>query len=43
MNIVITGKELKATEAIKEYVEKKLERIERYFEGEEINANTTAF
>jgi len=39
MNIVITGKELKATEAIKEYVEKKLERIERYFEGEEINAS----
>ena len=26
MNIVITGKELKATEAIKEYVEKKLEK-----------------
>ena len=41
MNIVITGKELKATEAIKEYVEKKLERIERYFEGEEINASVT--
>ena len=41
MNIVITGKELKATEAIKEYVEKKLERIERYFEGEEINATVT--
>lgn len=39
MNIVITGKELKATEAIKEYVEKKLERIEKYFEGEEINAS----
>ena len=39
MNIVITGKELKATEAIKDYVEKKLERIERYFEGEEINAS----
>ena len=39
MNIVITGKELKATEAIKEYVERKLERIERYFEGEEINAS----
>ncbi len=36
MNIVITGKDLKATEAIKEYVEKKLERIEKYFEGEEI-------
>ena len=41
MNIVITGKELKATEAIKEYVEKKLERIERYFEGEEVNASVT--
>ena len=41
MNIVITGKELKATEAIKDYVEKKLERIERYFEGEEINASVT--
>ena len=41
MNIVITGKELKATEAIKEYVEKKLERIERYFEGDEINASVT--
>lgn len=39
MNIVITGKELKATDAIKEYVEKKLERIEKYFEGEEINAS----
>ena len=39
MNILITGKELKATDAIKEYVEKKLERIERYFEGEEINAS----
>ena len=39
MNIVITGKEVKATEAIKEYVEKKLERIERYFEGEEINVS----
>lgn len=39
MNIVITGKELKATEAIKEYVGKKLERIERYFEGEEIDVS----
>ena len=36
MNITITGKDLKATEAIKDYVEKKLERIEKYFEGEEI-------
>jgi len=39
MNIVITGKELKATEAIKDYVEKKLERIERYFEGAEIDVS----
>ena len=39
MNIVITGKDLKATEAIKDYVEKKLERIERYFEGEEIKVS----
>ena len=38
MKIVITGKDLKATDAIKDYVGKKLERIERYFEGEEINA-----
>ena len=37
MNIVITGKELKATEAIKEYVEKKLERIEKYFLGDQID------
>jgi len=41
MNIVITGKDLKATEAIKDYVERKLERIERYFEGEEINVSVT--
>lgn len=39
MNIVITGKELKATEAIKDYVNKKLERIEKYFEGEEIDVS----
>lgn len=39
MNIIITGKDLKATEAIKEYVGKKLERIEKYFEGEEINVS----
>ena len=39
MNVKITGKELKATEAIKEYVGKKLERIERYFEGEEIDVS----
>lgn len=41
MNIKILGKELTATEAIKEYVEKKLERIEKYFEGENINVTVT--
>ena len=39
MNIVITGKDLKATEAIKEYANKKLERIEKYFGEEEINVS----
>lgn len=34
MNIKITGKDLKATEAIKEYAEKKAERFEKYFEDE---------
>ena len=40
MNIKITGKDLKATDAIKEYVEKKLERIEKYFD-EEFDVNVT--
>ena len=34
MTIKITGKEVKATEAIKDYLEKKLERIQKYFEDE---------
>ena len=34
INITITGKEVKATEAIKEYVEKKMERVERYFDSD---------
>lgn len=34
MSTKITGKELKATEAIKDYVDKKLERIEKYFDEE---------
>lgn len=41
MNITITGKELKATEAIKDYVEKKLTRIEKYFSEDEITVNVT--
>lgn len=35
MKIKITGKELKITEAINDYVEKKLERIDKYFEESE--------
>ena len=31
MKIKITGKELKITEAINDYVEKKLDRIDKYF------------
>ena len=41
MNITITGKELKATEAIKDYVEKKLARIEKYFGDEAIDVTVT--
>lgn len=40
MSTKITGKELKATEAIKDYVDKKLERIEKYFD-EELDTNVT--
>ncbi len=40
MNIKITGKDLKATDAIKDYVEKKLERIQKYFD-EEFDVNVT--
>lgn len=41
LNITITGKEIKATEAIKEYSEKKLGRVEKYFGDEEIDVNVT--
>ncbi len=41
MNITITGKELKATEAIKDYAEKKLTRIEKYFGDETIDVTVT--
>ena len=40
MNIKITGKDLKVTQAIKEYVEKKAERLVKYF-GEEISITLT--
>ena len=35
MKIKITGKELKITEAMNDYVEKKLDRIDKYFEDAE--------
>ena len=34
MNVKITGRDVKATEAIKEYSEKKSERLQKYFEGD---------
>ena len=40
MNIIISGKDLKATEAIKEYAEKKMERIVKYF-GDDFDVNLT--
>ena len=41
MNITITGKEIKATEAIKDYAEKKLTRIEKYFAEESFDVTVT--
>lgn len=40
MNIKIVGKELKATDAIKDYIEKKSEKLEKYF-GDEFEVTTT--
>jgi putative sigma-54 modulation protein len=40
MEIKITGKDLKVTEAIKDYVEKKVERLVKYF-GEDFSVNAT--
>ena len=40
MNIKITSKELEATEAIKDYIEKKAVRLVKYF-GEEFDVNAT--
>ena len=41
MNIKITSRDLAATDAIKSYVEEKIERLEKYFEGEDINVFAT--
>ena len=40
MNIKITSKELEATEAIKDYIEKKAERLVKYF-GDDFDVNVT--
>ena len=40
MNIKITGKDVKATDAIKDYLEKKLERVQKYFD-EDIDVTLT--
>ncbi len=39
MNLTITDKELKATDAIKDYVEKKMPRIEKYFGEDDFDVN----
>lgn len=44
MKITITGKDLKATDAIKDYAERKLERVAKYFEEEnegDVEVNVT--
>ena len=41
MNIKVTGKDMQVTDAINDYAEKKLERIEKYFEGEDGNVTVT--
>lgn len=40
MNVKVTGKDMKVTDAIIDYSEKKLERVEKYFD-EEVNATVT--
>ena len=42
MKVKIIGKELKITEAINDYVEKKLDRIEKYFEDAEADVTLKA-
>lgn len=40
MNVKVTGKDIKVTDAIIDYAEKKLERVEKYFD-EEVSATVT--
>ena len=42
MEIKILGKELKVTEAINDYIEKKLDRIDKYFENAEAEVTIRA-
>ena len=37
MNIKITGKDVKATDAIKDYLEKKITRLEKYFDTDNLD------
>lgn len=39
IKLIITDKELKATEAIKDYIEKKMPRLDRYLGDEEVDVN----
>ena len=41
MNIKITGKELKATDAIKNYINEKVDRIQKYFDTEDVDLFVT--
>lgn len=41
MNIKITERELKATESIKDYIETKAERLQKYFDTDEIDLFVT--
>ena len=41
MNVKVTGKDVKVTDAISDYAEKKLDRVEKYFEGQDVNATVT--
>lgn len=41
MNIKITGKELKATDAIKNYIDTKAERLQKYFDDENTDLYVT--
>ena len=41
MNTKITGRDLKATESIKEYIDTKAERLQKYFDTDEIDLFVT--